>query len=781
MPDSDLDTLLNQYRDGLPEPGRTSTQSWGIEAWSEKWRDEEGKLAPNALTSEAAAFWFRALTEPTRLGDDREAANSAAVLRELTGPLQPEEAVRRLRDFVAAANEALTHWPRSALAPAAFPLRRALGEDVARRIIDGAVSPAARAAWIGWLGPLDEEFATDWIGDAKRPEMIEALAEASGAWDVAVRRLTEVGATDRADRLSERMNPQARAEWTLENRRPVDVDLLQAAVGTVDDDTWVRLCRKVLSRRDREIWQVLARRPRAALVSRVLDKHSGPVAGWILDWFAMGDAAVTDELIVQALGRSKRRDTALRILTELDDEEVRERIAALEEDERTKLEERLGPIRRDLPELPRSDRAAWMDTFAQRQPEPEPWLSARYLPPIETRTDHRLPDTVEEGLIATLQQVRLVTGRDGTPKDRYDAALTGITDTIEPDSVGRWWNALYGQWWSADRPDGGAWVLTAAAFLAPPSVIRDLGNSLHHYRKWFGDHAIDVLHALRVRGTAWAIAVLDDTARRGRSAELRDTAKLFLREAATRAGLTVDAYVETNLPDTTDDSLLALVAERFEDSMVEGRTWTGWGWTKRLEAAPFAEVAGTLLWALSDPDGHVLATFRYDGTAALGPDDEPFELGDDDIIALAHPAAMSDDDLRRWNELFVDYEIVQPFEQLSRERYRHASLSADGFRSPIGKTLSASSLRSAARDLGWTAIERGAHGDVVGFRRTYDRWDVAAELALSDPIPRRGSTDTRLARLGFTTVAGDPLDPAFVPAVPFSETHRDLIRLVAGN
>lgn len=775
----DIAAALEQYREGLPEPGRTSTQSWGIETWTQGWRDDEGHLDPTALGSAEAAFWYRALTEPTRLGDDHAEAASADVLAGLSGPLTPEEAVRRLRDFVAAADRALTHWPRAALAPAAFPLRCAL-EDLSttRRTIDGAVSPNARAYWIEWLGPIDHEFAASWIHETKRARVVEALAGASGAWGEAVDRLTDLGATDRAGRLAERMEPVRRAAWVLDHRRPVDVELLQAVVGAVDDETWGLLCRKVLSRRDRDVWQVLARRPLPTLVSRVLERHDGPLAGWILDWFAMGDEEVLDALIVQAVGRSKRRDAALHVLAELDDEELRERIEALDGETRAKLRERLGPVSEELPELPRGLRSGWMDAFSTRTPRPDDWLAPRYVPPLATRSGHRLPTGVERGVIATLQEARLSTTRQGAPADRFDAALLGIFEDLTPESMTRWWNALFGQWWSSKRPDEGAWVLSAAAFVATPSVVRDLGRSLHHYRKWFGDRALDVLHALRVCGTPWAIAILDDTARRGRSAELRAKSAEFLREAATRGGLTVDAFVEQNLPAGTDPTLARLVAERLEDAMVAGRTWSGWAWRRRLGTPSFGDAAGSVLWAVVDGDGHPLATFRFDGADPVGPDDEPFEVTDDDLVAVAHPATLGDAELRQWNEVFVDYERVQPFEQLARERYRHASLSVDGFRSPIGKSLSGRELRSAAAELGWLQVEQGAHGDVVGFRRIFARWDVVAEIELSTPIPRHASIQTRLARLGFVTPAGDEIDPAFVPAGPFSEVHRDLVRLV---
>jgi len=46
-------------------------------------------------------------------------------------------------------------------------------------------------------------------------------------------------------------------------------------------------------------------------------------------------------------------------------------------------------------------------------------------------------------------------------------------------------------------------------------------------------------------------------------------------------------------------------------------------------------------------------------------DDEPYPLGDDDVVGLAHPAALGDD-TARWAEVFADYEILQPFPQLGR-------------------------------------------------------------------------------------------------------------------
>ncbi|MGC7317793.1 DUF4132 domain-containing protein, partial [Mycobacteroides abscessus] len=51
-------------------------------------------------------------------------------------------------------------------------------------------------------------------------------------------------------------------------------------------------------------------------------------------------------------------------------------------------------------------------------------------------------------------------------------------------------------------------------------------------------------------------------------------------------------------------------------------------------------------------------------------EDNPFELDENAVVGAVHPAQLSAELLAAWSELFADYELLQPFPQLSRPVYR---------------------------------------------------------------------------------------------------------------
>lgn len=84
-------------------------------------------------------------------------------------------------------------------------------------------------------------------------------------------------------------------------------------------------------------------------------------------------------------------------------------------------------------------------------------------------------------------------------------------------------------------------------------------------------------------------------------------------------------------------------------------------------------LARRLVWG-AYVDGAFAHAFRIDDERrATSADDEPIELADAAEIGLLHPLATSDEDKARFGELFADYELLQPFEQLGRAVYAATS------------------------------------------------------------------------------------------------------------
>jgi hypothetical protein len=108
----------------------------------------------------------------------------------------------------------------------------------------------------------------------------------------------------------------------------------------------------------------------------------------------------------------------------------------------------------------------------------------------------------------------------------------------------------------------------------------------------------------------------------------------------------------------------AFQSARLEDAMLEGRRWSADEFA-RITANPLlAALARGLLWIGGTDEAAQRFRLAEDGTFA-DIDDKPFALAEGDVVRLAHPVLLGPD-LTAWTEVFADYEILQPFDQLAR-------------------------------------------------------------------------------------------------------------------
>jgi len=135
---------------------------------------------------------------------------------------------------------------------------------------------------------------------------------------------------------------------------------------------------------------------------------------------------------------------------------------------------------------------------------------------------------------------------------------------------------------------------------------------------------------------------------------------------------------------------------RFEHAMVAGRRWTA-----AEQRALFVEhpllwhLARRLVWGVFGPREEPLGSFRVTEDRSLaGSDDAEIAVPDQTVVGIAHPLHLGDA-LGAWSDVFADYEILQPFDQLGREVLRltdaeRAAKRLDRFvgaKVPIGRVL----------------------------------------------------------------------------------------------
>lgn len=151
---------------------------------------------------------------------------------------------------------------------------------------------------------------------------------------------------------------------------------------------------------------------------------------------------------------------------------------------------------------------------------------------------------------------------------------------------------------------------------------------------------------------------------------------------------------------------------RFEAAMVDGLRWRTPAHRAMIIDHPvLGQLARRLVWATFAADGTVTGSFRVDQDGTLADvEDERLELPDDALIGIAHPVHLGAE-LERWREVFADYELLQPFEQLERAVYQLTPAEATSKvlprfvdrKVPTGRLYG---LRQRGWELGYTSLQR---------------------------------------------------------------------------
>ena len=169
--------------------------------------------------------------------------------------------------------------------------------------------------------------------------------------------------------------------------------------------------------------------------------------------------------------------------------------------------------------------------------------------------------------------------------------------------------------------------------------------------------------------------------------------------------LTVELYDESgkrikNLPKpgAKDDASLASLAlaeykelkkqlktvvssqkSRLEGAIITGRSWDRAKWEHLFVENPVMNgFAIGLIWVERDLEGNLIGTFRYMEDGSFNSmEEEEYELQEDSRISLLHPLDVSKEWIDIWEQQLTDYEIVQPFPQLSMPVYQLTSEEMD--------------------------------------------------------------------------------------------------------
>ncbi|ABC30072.1 uncharacterized conserved protein [Hahella chejuensis KCTC 2396] len=133
------------------------------------------------------------------------------------------------------------------------------------------------------------------------------------------------------------------------------------------------------------------------------------------------------------------------------------------------------------------------------------------------------------------------------------------------------------------------------------------------------------------------------------------------------AELANDSLQEWKLVKKQIRDMAKIQAERLEQAMVVGRRWKAEDFDALIARHPLmTHLARLLLWG-GYQNGQLAGTFRLtDEQDFADVNDDPLALDGFDEVGLVHPLHLTEEDKNAWGEMFSDYELLPPFQQLSR-------------------------------------------------------------------------------------------------------------------
>ncbi|WP_433472696.1 DUF4132 domain-containing protein [Spirillospora sp. CA-142024] len=379
-----------------------------------------------------------------------------------------------------------------------------------------------------------------------------------------------------------------------------------------------------------------------------------------------------------------------------------------------------------------------------------------------------------------------------------------VAKACTPDSVAEFGWALFRQWLDAGKPSKDAWALRQLGHTGDDETVRRLTAVIRAWPGEGGHkNAVNGLGVLAEIGSDVALMHLHGIAQKVKFKGLQAEAQRRIRQVAERLGLTTEQLADRLVPDfgldaeggmvldygprrflvRFDEQLKPFVADedgkhrkalpkpgakddpelapaayktfaglkkdvrtvasdqirRLERAMVTQRRWTTAEFGEFIVRHPLVwHIARRLVW-IAEEDG-TTAAFRIaeDRTFADSGDD-PFPLSEPARVGIAHPLHLGDT-IEAWSEVFADYEITQPFPQLTRTVHVLTAAERDSGRLerfeklkvPFGKVL-------GLVKLGW---QRGTPLDAGGerwiSRRIADDRHVVIDL---DPGISVGAVD----------------------------------------
>ena len=355
-------------------------------------------------------------------------------------------------------------------------------------------------------------------------------------------------------------------------------------------------------------------------------------------------------------------------------------------------------------------------------------------------------------------QALLVSYADmGTPGVNADAGR--LAAQLNPSELAAYMEELFGKWLEAGAEAKKKWVLYATSIHGRERMAPVLYRQIQEWPEQArGAMASEAVKALALNGSAEALVLVDQIARKFKFRQVKAAAGEALSYAAEQLGISRDELEDKIVPSLGCDEKMEQVFDYgtrvfrvYLNPSLELEVFDGDG--KKLKSLPApgkrddgekAQAANNAFKLMKKQlktvvgnqrlyeEGALKATFRYMEDGSFNTvDEEEYELPGEGLIGLVHPIELDQEAVAAWKEQLEDYEVTQPIEQLERTVYRlteeekgETELTRFG-----GKLLNGLSLSGKLQGMGWY---RGCVLDGGGYYTFYRKdGDIGVELDFS--------------------------------------------------
>lgn len=134
-------------------------------------------------------------------------------------------------------------------------------------------------------------------------------------------------------------------------------------------------------------------------------------------------------------------------------------------------------------------------------------------------------------------------------------------------------------------------------------------------------------------------------------------------------GLAAQATADWKLIKKQVREVAKLQAERLEQAMISQRRWSFKDFSEFYVKHPLMfHIVRLLLWGGYDETGELIQVFRVDEDRQIvDVDDEPLNVDQVQQVGVLHVMELGDSDRQEWGDVLSDYELIAPFQQLSRK------------------------------------------------------------------------------------------------------------------